>query len=425
MDNNDVKEETIEQPFLSNKKQILIIIICWVSYVLSLLGRYSYSSNVTLIMDRFAIEHAEASIPTTLFFFAYGFGQILVGFLCHKYNRRLLIISALVITSITNIIIFLGIEFNYIKYLWLLNGFAQANLWPVFLLILRENISKKKIAAVTIVMATASTGGKFLSIAVCAIFAINTSQFMYCFLTAGIVALFAAILFFIITKGIKKPVKDEKKIENIEETAPKQKIDKKSIILLLLLAEFSLVSYAISGGLLSWIPSILKESYGLSDSLSIFLSVLLPLFSMTVAFISPLLVKLLKNHILISMLCFVLGGALIICVYLFLNVSWVLVISLFTVEAIVMGIVSNTTTVQVPLTFEGKFDAGFLAGILNGACYIGSALATYVLGAMADKSGWSYAFILLIIIALFSALLAFIYLIFARKRNKKDPITNE
>lgn len=404
---------------MTKKKQILLIIICWVAYVLALLGRYSYSSNVTLIMDKFSVEHAEASLPSTLFFFAYGLGQIIIGLLCHKFNRRLLIIIALVSSGIINLIIFLGVEFNFIKYLWLINGLAQANLWPVFLLILRENISKERIAAVTIVMATASTGGKFAAIGVCALFAIDTSMFMYCFLTAGIVSLLAAIMFFFMTNGVKKPEEIEKKEEPVD-NKPKEKVGMRSIILLLLLAEFSFASYAITGGLQSWVPSILKESYNLSDALSIFMSVLLPLFTLSVALISPLLNKLLKNHVLISFLSFIVGAILILVVYLFLDVSWVLVITLFTFEAIVMGIISNTTTVQVPLTFEGKFDAGFLAGVLNGACYIGQAAATYVLGAVADSSGWTSAFVVLIAIALFSGFLALVFMIYDKFRKKRS-----
>ena len=404
---------------MTKKKEILLIIICWVAYVLALLGRFSYSSNVTLIMDRFSVEHAEASLPSTLFFFAYGLGQIVIGLFCHKFNRRLLIIVALLSTGLINLIIFLGAEFYTIKYLWLVNGLAQANLWPVLLLILRENISKERIAAVSIVMATASTGGKFTAIGVCAIFAIDTSMFMYCFLTAGIVSFIAAILFFLMTKGVKKPeeiVKKEEPVENVT----KQKVGMRSIVLLILLGEFSFASYAISGGLQSWVPSILKENYDLSDALSIFMSVMLPLFTLSVALISPLLNKLLKNHVLISFISFVVGAVLILVVYLFLDVSWILAIVLFTVEAVVMSIISNTTTVQVPLTFEGKFDAGFLAGFLNGACYIGSAAATYVLGAIADTSGWASAFILLIALALFSGFLAIIFLIYDKLRKKRS-----
>ena len=83
-----------------------------------------------------------------------------------------------------------------------------------------------------------------------------------------------------------------------------------------------------------------------------------------------------------------------------------------------MGIVSNTTTVQVPLTFKGKFNAGFLAGYLNGACYVGTAIATYALGYIADVSGWTGAFVLLIGVAAASALVGALYLIFSRVNKK-------
>lgn len=404
---------------MTKKREIFLIVICWLSYTVAQLGRYTYSSNVTLIMEKFAVGHAEVSIPATLFFFAYGIGQICVGMFCHKFNRKLLVISALVISGIINLVIFFGAEFMTIKYLWLLNGFVQANLWPVMLLIIRENVSAERINTAGVIMATASTGGKFAAIGVCAIFAIDTSVFMYCFFTAGVLLFVAAVLFLFATGKIKKP--EPVVTEKTKEEVPKRKPDRKAIILLLLLGEFGLACYAISGGLQSWVPVILKDTYGMSDALSIFMSVLLPLFTLPVSVISLYLYKKLKNYVLICLLTFVVGSVLITGVLLFLDASWIPVIILFTMEAITMGIVSNTTTVQVPLTFKGKFNAGFLAGFLNGSCYIGMAVATYVLGYIADASGWTGAFILLICIAAFSALLALIYLIFYRN-EKVDAV---
>ena len=132
---------------MTKRREIWIIVICWIAYTFAQLGRYSYGSNVTLIIDRFAVEHAEASLPATLFFFAYGIGQICVGFFCHRVNRKILVVLALVISGVINFVIFFGAPFFAIKYLWLLNGFAQANLWPVMLLIIRENVSSERMSA--------------------------------------------------------------------------------------------------------------------------------------------------------------------------------------------------------------------------------------------------------------------------------------
>ena len=400
---------------MTKKKDVFLIIICWISYTLAQLGRYSYGSNVTLIMERFAVGHAEASLPATLFFFAYGTGQICVGLFCHKFNRKVLVVSALAISGVINLVIFFGAPFITVKYLWLLNGFVQANLWPTMVLIIRENVSENRIEKAGVTIATASTGGRFAAIGVCAVFAIDTEKFMYCFLSAGILLLTVAVTFLFATGKLKKPEPVVRQIKKQEQS--ERKSDKKAVILLLLLGEFSLASYAISGGLQSWVPAILKDSYGLSDALSIFMSIILPLFTVTDALISLYLYKKLRNYVLISLLSFVFGAVLITGVLLFLDVHWLPVIVMFALEAITMGIVANTTTVQVPLTFNGKFNAGFLAGFLNGACYIGAAVATYVLGYIADVSGWNSAFILLIVIAVFSALLAVVYLIFDKKKK--------
>ena len=279
---------------MSKKKEIFLIAICWIAYTVAQLGRYSYGSNVTLIIDKFGVEHAEASLPATLFFFAYGIGQIAVGLFCNKFNRKLLVVAGLAVSGAINLVIFFGAEFITIKYLWLLNGFVQANLWPVMLLIIRENVSERMMETAGMIMATASTGGKFAAIGVCAIFAINKELFMYCFFTAGILLIAVAALFAFTTGKIKKPELSARVLK-LEQDGQKPKADGKSIVLLLLLGEFSLASYAVAGGLQQWVPSIVKENYGMSDAVSIFMSILLPLFTLPVAVISPFLYRKLKN----------------------------------------------------------------------------------------------------------------------------------
>ncbi len=406
----------MEANVLSKKRQFALIFICYLAYTIAQTGRYSYNANVTLIMDKFSVDHTAASVPMTLFFFAYGIGQIIVGIFCHKFSRRFLVVSALVVSAAINLAVFFGAEFIAVKYLWLLNGFVQANLWPVLLLLLRENVSAERIPFTMVTMAVASTGGRFLSTGLCALLATDVNIFMYCFLLASLMMLFAAVAFFFFTMGVKKPEITEKTLSLPQDV--NKKADAKSVVLLVLLCEFSLTSYAISGGLQSWIPAVLKENYGLSDSISIFMSVFLPLCTFAVSFAMPYLNKKFANYTLLCLLTFVIGTILLIAVIPLLNVHWLPVIVLFTVEAMVMTIAANTTTIQVPLTFKGKFDAGFLAGITNGACYVGTALATYVLGAMADTVGWTGSFILLTVIAAVSVIIALLYLVVAGKKSR-------
>lgn len=50
---------------------------------------------------------------------------------------------ALIISAGINISIFLGIPFDFIKYLWLVNGLCQAILWPSLILTVSRNIEPK------------------------------------------------------------------------------------------------------------------------------------------------------------------------------------------------------------------------------------------------------------------------------------------
>ena len=56
---------------------------------------------------------------------------------------------------------------------------------------------------------------------------------------------------------------------------------------------------------------------------------------------------------------------------------------------------NNVITSMAPLYLKKRFNAGLLAGTLNGLCYVGSTLSSYGLGAFADGLGWNAVFILL------------------------------
>ena len=99
--------------------EILLIIVCWLVYSFAQLGRYSYSSNITLIMDLYNVSKSVASLPTTLYFFAYGAGQIVVGLLCSKFNRRIVLTISLLGSALANIIMYIGVDFEWIKWIWI------------------------------------------------------------------------------------------------------------------------------------------------------------------------------------------------------------------------------------------------------------------------------------------------------------------
>ena len=401
--------------------QKFLIFICWFVYTIAQIGRYSYSSNTTLIIEKYGVSHAEAGLPVTFYFFAYGIGQIITGIFCSRYNKRYVISAALIISTICNVLLFLQIDFVYIKYIWAINGLAQANFWPVLLMTIGQNVDEKHKALAAFWMSTASTGGTFLSYAIGSMFAIQKSLFYYTFLVSGTALACAAVVWFFGTKRIdnKVDMQEQANQANEEDNRKQNKTSWGTILLFGLFAEFAMMSLAISGGLRQWVPSIMKEMYRLEDWMAIFVTILLPLFSIPNALISGFLHKKFGNFVLTIGAMFTISIILFALLLWVMDVSWVCIMALFILLSMCMGVVQNQLTVQVPLYMQDKANAGFLAGFLNGCSYIGNALSTYGLGLIADNGGWWGVFLLLLGLTILSAMLAFVYFFIKRGKEVK------
>ena len=60
----------------------LLLLICWLVYACSYIGKLGYSANIVNIEKDFNVTHAMAGMASTFFFFAYGVGQIINGICC-------------------------------------------------------------------------------------------------------------------------------------------------------------------------------------------------------------------------------------------------------------------------------------------------------------------------------------------------------
>ena len=66
-----------------------------------------------------------------------------------------------------------------------------------------------------------------------------------------------------------------------------------------------------------------------------------------------------------------------------------------------------------------KINSGMMAGVLNGCCYVGSTIASYGLGLVAENAGWSAVFWLLFGVCMAVCVIAGIYLVINRGIKKK------
>ena len=267
-------EEKVQTKGKMGKGAFLPIFLCWFAYTAAYFGRYSYSSNITAIEDAFGVTHSQSGLVTTCFFFAYGIGQVLNGILCKHYNKRVIISFVLLVSSAINITIFLGVPFEYLKYLWLLNGVAQSVLWSSLIFVLSENLESKNLTKAVLAMSTTVTVGTFTIYGFSSLMSL-VGNYTYTFLFATVVMIVAALCWTVL---YKKAFTSTEKAKNVNKSIQNyKKADLSLIVMIVMLCLLAVANNLVKDGLTTWVPSILKEQFGLPEALSILLTLILPI----------------------------------------------------------------------------------------------------------------------------------------------------
>ena len=386
---NRTKEEKID---------IYLPIICALVYVASYLGRHSYNSNITQIREALGMSYTESGLVTTFFFFAYGAGQFVHGFLCRYYNEKYVIPTVLSISAILNLLVFCGIDFSYYKYLWLINGMLLSILWPMLIRVLAKYMAGKSLPKATVLMAGSATAGYCCTYLISAIFAAMDS-YQLSFLLASVVMVvmaFVWILFYSRVSLDKMGIRMNQ--ESVEYSAPVAAAnvpDKKGSFkwLLVCLAIYCVFCNTLKDGLHVWVPSILMSKFELSGSLSTFLSITLSVFGLFASMLSVKMNARMKDYLLQTEVLFAVSSLLILAIIGLLETTQiVLTLICLGIVALFMHAACSVMTSIAPLELREKMDSGVLAGVLNGFCYVGSIICSYGLGVIADHFGWTAVF---------------------------------
>lgn len=414
---------------INNKSQAgFLIFLGWLVYTMSYLGKVNYSANITQIIDFYDVTKTEAGIVPTFFFFAYGIGQIVNGLLCKKYNIKWMIFISLFVSSSINLLIAVSSDFSIMKWLWLVNGFVLSILWPTIVRMLSESLPQVKLSTSSIVMGTTVAVGTLIVYGSSSVFAIF-DNFKLSFYLAGVSVLVVAIIWiFCFDKAVKtaKQEKEQEKIRTVPENdgISKQETDKKQRKILFatiyILCFFAILVNLIKDGLMTWVPSILKENFSMSDSLSVLLTLFLPIlavFGNAFAYVIHKRIPDYINHcVAVFAVIAVLIGAIIGS--LKLEIAVTMLIGLVAVNFLASSLNSLVTSV-FPLFMRGKVNSGLVAGVINGFCYVGSAISSYGLGVIADNFGWMSVFVLLVGLCLATIVLWVGYIGFKRCVEKK------
>ena len=399
---------------------VLIIILCWTAYTVAYMGRLNLNAFIEPIRDQLGATKTELGLVSSFFFFSYGAGQLVHGILSKKYDTRYSVSIALLGSSAVNLSMTFCSGAGTMKYVWFLNGFFQSILWSSVIKTLADRLSDDMLPKAIVAMSTPPALGTFLAYGMAALLSgIGVNYKTVFYIPAVLLALSGGFWFVMLGKADRVNKESKEKIY----TPPERKrveITPAFIIGAVLLVFTAISNGFIKDGVTTWTPSILRENYSMKESLSILVTVILPLIAIAGSWFSTMLHKRQKNTSVLNGGLYFAETVILLFVLLIARSntlkSPVLIIVLFSASAMLMSAVNNVITSIIPLYMRDKMESGLLAGVLDTFCYVGSTLSTGLLGYIADKNSWNGVFLCLFIFAA----AAFLFCILSVVNGKKE-----
>lgn len=400
----------------------LLLLICWLVYACSYIGKLGYSANIVNIEKDFNVTHAMAGMASTFFFFAYGVGQIINGIFCKKYNLKYLVFCVLLISAACNLSVGVVKNFTVIKYLWLVNGAALSVLWPSLIRLLSETLKADYYPKVVVAMGTTVAAGTFAVYGLSALFVAVGNYRVIFYLAAIILPIIAFVWIFLYNRLTKTCVEEKTNNEIISDESGKSQTDKRrisktTVFSIIALGVFAVITNLVKDGLTTWVPAILKEQYGVPDSIGIILTLVMPLLALFGTSVAVALNGKVRDFVDLCGIAFVVIAGLTFCLTVAGDNAWGMVLTLVCLSGVSLltSATNNVITSMAPLYLKKELNAGLLAGMMNGLCYVGSTLSAYGLGAIADGLGWNAVFSLLAALSAVCVMVSVVYLIFRIK----------
>jgi OPA family glycerol-3-phosphate transporter-like MFS transporter len=249
------------------------------------------------------------------------------------------------------------------------------------------------------------------------------------FVSAGILAVIAVIDFFVVKNdpqhlGFERPALNPTNFFAQAEQSERAQSLKELLLpyfksfsfILMLIMSFGLT--AIREAFNFWIPTYLFESTGFSEGQASQFSSVFPVFGMIsilgAGYLSDTILKG-KRGILIGIAC--LPIALVLSMMALGLKGQVIPLVLISLTGLLLLGPYSFLAGAMSLDVGGRKGAATAAGLMDAVGYVGGTLALWLTGVLAERIGWNSAFIALAIIAILTAIAAFVYYVTQEKKK--------
>lgn len=404
---------------MSEKRMEALCRLCCLVYFVSYLTRLDYAVCMVEIQTALQVDKNIAGLPVTASFLSYGVGQIICGFLGDRYEPRKMIFAGLTGAALCNLLAVLLPRMEVMIPAWLVNGFFQSMLWPPLVRIMADSLDEDWYRKSCVWVSLSSSCATVVLYLITPLF-IRISGWKTVFYLAVAAGIMAAFVWLRNTGSIfgdcapaesdggKNNAEDgvtgaEGGVADVQERtlyAKAKAVDVETRFkstkagalfagVPIMAVLMSIVLHgALKDGITTWMPVYMTEMFGMSSSRSILSTAVLPICSVFSTLLSSALLRRLKNEVLAASLLFgisTFAGIFMLVVYDSRPMACVVMMMLITGSMFGVNLMLIS---RIPGHFAGRGNVSTVSGILNAATYAGSALSTYIFGAVAESTGW-------------------------------------
>ena len=393
----------------------LLFWLCWIAYFSTYIGRLNYSASLTGIILSEGFSKGQAGMIGTAFFFAYGAGQFVSGFLGDRLAPKKMVFTGLMVSGLCNLAMAGAKGSGLMTAVWCVNGLFQAFIWSPMIRLMYEYYKTETRMKACVSLNSSVPLGTMAVYGLTAL-VIWLSGWRTMFVLAG-AALIGTSLFWITgMKRVERYAAESGKMAEIPsgETggSAKAAVNWKSLLiqsgfLFLMMALF--VQGALKDGVTTWVPTYISETYGLSAILAITSTMVIPVFNLLGVYLASFAnLHWFRNEVRTAGAFFVVSAAAILVLRLASGRSMAVSFLMLALATTAMMAV-NTMLIAVRPSYFGVIGrASSVSGLLNSSVYAGGAVSTYGIGALSVALGWNATIVIWFLMAAVSAVICFL-----------------
>lgn len=380
---------------VERRKCSLLFLLCWIAYFSTYIGRQNYTAVMAEIIRSEGFLNQTCGLVGTGFFICYGAGQLLSGYLGDRWNPCYMIFAGISISAAVNILMGFLTSPDTMVAAWCANGFAQSMTWSPLLRIFAEYLPKDRQKEACVKIATTYPAAVFLTYPLCSLMVWLNGWRMVFFVSGSFMALTAALWLIGFKKLEPYFAKREGKNAGLVtldslHRAEGFRFTGSLAALLCCLGFLLMIQGALRDGVTGWVPSYLSNTYSVGTFIAIFATAFLPFINLFGVYAANLIYrKGKKNELQTTAILFLISFCAMLCLVITEGMHLFLSLLFFAIATSCMMGINVMLVSFVPTYFIRWGKVSTVSGILNSTVYIGSSIATYGLGAVADVWGWS------------------------------------